>query len=374
MKTIIGRNFKNIDINEWYDGINEWSLAHPYPSLKKYSNSLVKRRNKRNDIEFDQEIGLHLPSTFKHRLQHIKQHHAQRLEQDDYLPPHISLNSNHSNLNLLNNSEASNLLFKELHKLVSGQSSSLNKGSNGFQNGSSNLNSNYNNNHHHHQLSNNNQLDPLIRTNSGTNSLSKKLLSIKPPSIPNNLINSQILNSNINNTNSTANHIYSQLQLRSDELDRVKTHVSSSSTQNKLNNSNSSSLLQLTDFLKNTSTKVAKPPQTNHVNEQYSSDDISLLNLNRKSGNYNIMNSSFEFGTTNIANGSEVLNNNNAIQIKTNDYQRANLPYSQTQRKVFLQKSESDSSIKQAKNITDQNTSDSNSHQSNANPKILKVT
>jgi len=86
------------------------------------------------------------------------------------------------------------------------------------------------------------------------------------------------------------------------------------------------------------------------------------------------MNSSFEFGTTGVANGSEVLNNNNAIQMKANDYQRANLPYSQTQRKVFLQKSESDSSIKQAKNITDQNTSDSNSHQSNTNPKILKVT
>ena len=281
------------------------------------------------------------------------------------MPPHISLNSNHSNLNLLNNSEASNLLFKELHKLVSGNNSSSNKGLNAHANGPSSLNGNSNNNPNH--------LEPLVRNNSDLNSLSKKLLNIKPPSVPTNLINSQILNSNINNTNTTTNQIYSQLQLRSDELDRVKTHVSSTSTQNKLNSSNSSSLLQLTDFLKNTSTKT-KLPQTNQSNEQYSNDDISLINLNRKSEHYGL-NSSFEFGTMVSGNGGDasVLVNNSAIQMKTNDYQRLNLPSSQTQRKVFLQKSESDSSIKQPKNFNDPSTSESNQHQTGLNAKILKV-
>ena len=184
---------------------------------------------------------MHLPSSFKHHLQHLKQHHSQRLDQDDYLPPHISLNSNNSNLNLLNNNEASNLLFKELHKLVSGSSNS-HKPIGSFTDANNNYKDHsQNNNTNHH----NPQLDPLIRHNSAnnnninnnvTNGLSRKLLSIRP-----------------HNTNLTNNQI---LQLRSDELDRVKTNVSSSSNQTKANTSNTSSLMHLTDFLKNTTSRT----------------------------------------------------------------------------------------------------------------------
>ena len=225
------------------------------------------------------------------------------------------------------------------------------------------------------------QLDPLIcRQNSAnSNSLSKKLLTIKPPNSlhpTGNAINSQILNANINNTNTAGNHVYSQLQLRSDELDRVKTHGSSSSSSNqnsKPTNSSaaaaaSSSLLHLSEFLKNTSTKTRSMHQPS---EQYSNDDISLINLNKKSANYNGMNNSFEFNTSNAAGAIGSGANNGSTKVNS-DYQRVNLPSSQTQRKVFLQKSESDSSIKQSKNAQDSNATESN-QQGNFTTKILKV-
>ena len=221
------------------------------------------------------------------------------------------------------------------------------------------------------------------RQNSANTTLSQKLLSIKPPTLPSNLINSQILNSSINNNHTVANQLYSQLQLRSDELDRVKTNVSSTSNQTKLNaNSNAASLLHLTDFIKNQS-KVGKqpsPPQHHHHNnlqnvDHYSNDDISMINLNRKSAaTFNALNSSFDFSSVAI--------NGGAIG-KVNDYQRSSTNHSsnhsqqngnqQQQRKVFLQKSESDSSIKHQRNNFDINSTTESNQQSSLNAKILKV-
>lgn len=148
---------KNLELGDWQDGMNEWQAAHPYPSFKHYIQSLkIKLKNRKNDSEFDPELGFFVPQ-FKNKIIQQK-------------PPQNSSNMNSANLNILNNTYASNKLIKELNRIAS---------------------SHY---------------DPSRRSNSATSN--KRCLTIKPAALPFHASNED--------------NFCSQLQLRSDELDRVR--------------------------------------------------------------------------------------------------------------------------------------------------------
>lgn len=148
---------RNIELNDWQDGMNEWQATHPYPSFKNYIQALkIKLKNRKNDSEFDPELGFFVPQ-FKNKII------QQKLPQN-------SSNMNSANLNTLNNTYASNKLIKELNKIAS---------------------SNF---------------DPSRRSNSATSN--KRCLTVKPATLP--------------FQTSNEDNFCSQLQLRSDELDRVR--------------------------------------------------------------------------------------------------------------------------------------------------------
>ena len=444
---------KIVELNDWHDGLNEWNLTHPYPSLKTYVNTLNKRRNKRNDIEFDEDVGLHFPSAFKQQLNQIKQKQIQKeqeLEGFDYLPPHISHNSNNTNLNILNNNVASTLLFKELHKLVNSTNSNSNNyyyyhnhnhsQSNNNNNGTSNaptpaisnntntaniVNSNSNNiNNNNNNTasnpsttsnpssttnatnSNNNNnnninifhsnsanfmnnsalgelngsgLNVTKRQSSANSNLSKKLLSIKPPvSMPqssnaNNIINSSVISSAINSINNPANLLYSQLQLRSDELDRVKTNTSASSSngqQNRFNkNFNNTNNINFGDLL-----KTHKTPH-----DIYANDDLDIINI--KKSTFNSKNSMEYNDQSRIESGVDRADSNYQRVNQNGNYINSSNNQQQSQRK--MPKSESDSSFKQGIRINGNsfeyaqdvlNGMHDKTTANNSNTKILKVT
>jgi hypothetical protein len=122
--TVFWENSSNklILFNDWNDGFNEWHPMHPYPPLKSYLISLNKRRNAKHriEIEFDEQLGLYLP-TFKiiqkqlqlqQQLQHQQQEQLQQLQQQ-------SLNTYHHHVSAYSSqNHPSTRLIKELHKLV----------------------------------------------------------------------------------------------------------------------------------------------------------------------------------------------------------------------------------------------------------------
>ncbi|RNA18120.1 hypothetical protein BpHYR1_022497 [Brachionus plicatilis] len=145
------------EFGEWQDGLSEWQATHAYPSFKNYIQSIkIKFKNRKNDLEFDPELGFFVPSF---RLKVIQQK-----------APLNSSNMNSANFNTLNNPYASNKLLKELNRIAL------------------------------------NQHDPSRRSSSAASN--KRCLSIKPASLP--------------FSASNENNFYSQLQLRSDELDRAR--------------------------------------------------------------------------------------------------------------------------------------------------------
>ena len=122
--TVFWENSSNklILFNDWNDGFNEWHPMHPYPPLKSYLISLNKRRNAKHriEIEFDEQLGLYLP-TFKiiqkqlqlqQQQQHQQQEQLQQLQQQ-------SLNTYHHHVSAYSSqNHPSTRLIKELHKLV----------------------------------------------------------------------------------------------------------------------------------------------------------------------------------------------------------------------------------------------------------------
>ncbi|CAF0761592.1 unnamed protein product [Brachionus calyciflorus] len=154
---------RNFEFNEWYDGLCDWQTIHSYPSFKAYiQNFKNKLKNKRNELEFDQELGFYVP-VFKLKP-------PQQLQQQQQQQQTQKIITNPANLNTLNNMYASNKLMRELNKLAMNQS------------------------------------EYGRRSSSATSN--KRCLSIKPAALPFSL--------------STENNFYSHLQIRSDELDRQK--------------------------------------------------------------------------------------------------------------------------------------------------------
>ena len=101
-----------LQFNEWYDGISEWEPHHPYPYLKTYVNLLNKRKAKRHDIEFDEDMGLHLPSA----RQSLQANMASQQQQQQQLNnPNLASSA----LRQVNNPVSNRLFMKELNKLAS---------------------------------------------------------------------------------------------------------------------------------------------------------------------------------------------------------------------------------------------------------------
>lgn len=166
---------REVDFNDWHDGLCEWQAIHAYPSFKNYvQNFKSKLKNKRNDtIEFDQELGFFVPN-FKSKQ--VLQKPASNSYTNTNTITSISTNANPAQLNTINNPYASNKLIKELNKIASSQ------------------------------------YDTNRRSASATSN--KRCISIKPAALP-------FSNSNPNDTT-----MYNHFQLRSDELDRVRNQSS----------------------------------------------------------------------------------------------------------------------------------------------------
>jgi hypothetical protein len=126
---------KCMQFSDWNDGLNEWCAMPPYPSLKIYMNSIKNRRGpkQRTEVEFDEQLGLYLP-TFKiiqKQLQQQQQQQQQQKEQlqqlqqqstdTNYHHHHHQHQHQHGNNNQHSSHQQnhpSTRLIKELHKLV----------------------------------------------------------------------------------------------------------------------------------------------------------------------------------------------------------------------------------------------------------------
>lgn len=244
-------NNRYIELSEWNDGLNEWQLVQPYPSFKNYLNSYAKRKNTKL-IEFDEDLGLYLPTIKPKQQEIIIQKPHQHNHSNYYTGKDTSSNlapiHPNASLNTLNNNIASNKLIKELHKLVSSQS-----------------NQSY-------------VQDVNRRANSASN---KKYLPAKPAALP---------FFSANNLNP-----YAQLQLRSDELDRVKTNFSVLGNANAALNSNFRLDYKLLNQNTNRNLSQQHLTQINQIStiENFSNQDF------RKNGldyHFNVnLNKSFEY-------------------------------------------------------------------------------
>lgn len=226
---------KNIEFGDWQDGLSEWKAIHAYPSFKQYIQTIkTKLKNKKNDLEFDAELGFLVPS-FRQKIVQQK-------------PPVNSSNMNPANLNTLNNSYASNKLIKELNRIASSQ------------------------------------IDPSRRSSSAASN--RRCLSIKPAALP--------------FSASNENNFYSNLQLRSDELDRVRNQKNFRLDYKSL----SSKLAQ--EHLNNLH------PNSNKANKLVSLDEVDKLDSDEDllSSNYTFHKSESD---TLLKNSGFLINNNHSL-------------------------------------------------------------
>jgi hypothetical protein len=280
-------NNRSIEFNDWNDGLCEWQLTHPYPTLKNYITSLNKRKS--NKLEFDHEIGFYLPNK-KETTNIKKENNNSTSANQQNMENHSTNQSDQSNLNVpnkahlnsLNNEYASTRLLNELQKLVK-NSSKLN------------------------EIKYINTTEAESSTN-GTKHNVKKDNDVKETTSPTQNI--------YKNHENLSNLIHSHLQLRSDELDRFITINNNISHTNTKTNGKSK-LNEVNIFNQNKLNSSIETNSSSELNVELESGLVNTILKNKK----NILkplNTSFEFNES--SNVASMNSNNNNLDIQVNSY------------------------------------------------------
>ena len=224
---------KLLTFNEWNDDLNEWSYGHPYPSLKNYVNSLNKRRFRKTDIEFDEDLGIFVP-IFKPQFQNPQLNSTSNINQ---MAQKLPNSSNHR-------------FMKELHKIVNGSSNQSNKKEYPFNSGSQN-------NLVGETAQNNQPLKPSRNNSSNI----KRTFIIKTNPFSTNSIecypNTPFLMTN-------------QIPIKNDENERIKP----SESKQILSNQHSQMIFLSSD---NPVTSISNGLTSNNRENEYANDDLNLI-------------------------------------------------------------------------------------------------